>query len=427
MKRLTIIVILLLVTWNVYPQTTRSRSSNSTSRSERSSSGKRVERSTNNQVKKSPSRQNSNRSIRSSPSRSSSGSSGRVNRSSSNGNSRSSVQQSSPRRQIDRSTPASRSNTTYKRTERSGNTRNSIPSNGRISTPQNRNADRNYNNNNNRQQRSSGNSRSSVVPGRSRSEGSSRSSVNSSRSRSANDNRPSVNSSRSRSESSNIRRQRNESSSSRSSANIRGNTTARSNYAASRRRIESNNRGYYTYSSRNRAINSRYVRVNSPVIVHREVRVVHHYIRPPRPIAFRRVYYPYRVPVNINIVWTNRFYNDFVSFYPYHTHWNYRRGYRIPTISAYDAMFHVGEVRRVYGRVSETYYSQPDDSYYLYIGAPYPYQDFTVIIPGREFRRFNFPSLRYLQNANIWALGLISAYDDVPEVVIKRPYQLEVY
>lgn len=169
--------------------------------------------------------------------------------------------------------------------------------------------------------------------------------------------------------------------------------------------------------------------VKSPVVV-RETRVVHHnYVY--QPIEYRRVHYHYRAPVYVNLSWTNRIYHDFINLYPHHHYYinlNYSRGRSIETISAYEAMYYVGNVMKVYGEVNEVYYSGRDDMWYLYIGAPYPYHDFTVMIKGKDYKRNRFPQLQRLEGAHIWSLGLITQFEDgKPEILIRKPYQLGVY
>lgn len=163
------------------------------------------------------------------------------------------------------------------------------------------------------------------------------------------------------------------------------------------------------------------------VNVVRNTRVVNYHVVRPRPIEYRRINYIYRAPQRFNFFWSVNVYNDFCNFYPHVTQWHYRTGARINTISAYDAMFFVGEVKRVYGEVQEVFYSREDDTYYLYIGARFPYHDFSIVIPGRDYRRNNFPPVNRLNFQHVWAMGLITAYEERPEIVIRRPYQLGIY
>jgi hypothetical protein len=169
--------------------------------------------------------------------------------------------------------------------------------------------------------------------------------------------------------------------------------------------------------------------VKSPVVV-RETRVVHHHHYQYRPIEYRRVHYRYRAPVMVNVFWTRNIYYDFVAFYPHHRYYvnlNYEMGRPIHTISAYDAMFNIGRIHKVYGEVSEVHYSKYDDIFYLYIGGPYPYHDFTIMIEGNDYRRYRFPNFNRLVGAHVWSMGLITEFEGKPEVLVRRPYQFGVY
>jgi hypothetical protein len=112
--------------------------------------------------------------------------------------------------------------------------------------------------------------------------------------------------------------------------------------------------------------------------------------------------------------------------YPTYT-WHYSPGYRIPSISAYRADFYIGEVMNVYGQVSDVYYAPESDEYFLYIGPYYPYQDFTVVVPGWVARNYSYRPVTYFLNQNICITGLITAYDGIPEIVVKRNFQINVY
>jgi hypothetical protein len=107
--------------------------------------------------------------------------------------------------------------------------------------------------------------------------------------------------------------------------------------------------------------------------------------------------------------------------------WRYNRSYRIRTISAYDAYRNIGDLRRVYGKVIDTYYASETDEYFLYIGEYYPYQDFTVVVPGYIARSYSRDPEWYFKKEHIAVTGLITVFEDKPEMVIKRKYQLEVY
>ncbi len=146
------------------------------------------------------------------------------------------------------------------------------------------------------------------------------------------------------------------------------------------------------------------------------------------PVEYRRVHYPYRRPVHIRVVWNRPMYREYVRIYPEYRYWHrYHYGHRIRAISAYDAYYHVGDIMNVYGKVSEVYRDRGADVYVLYFGAPYPYHDFTVIVPEHVARRYGWRPEWYFHNRHVWVTGLISFHEDKPEMVIQRRSQLNVY
>jgi hypothetical protein len=155
--------------------------------------------------------------------------------------------------------------------------------------------------------------------------------------------------------------------------------------------------------------------------------VRHHYIRPPRPREYRAKLYPYRRPLDMHIVWTHDMRIEYIGIYPEVKRWNYAIGYSIPTISAYDALYYTGEVMNVYGKVYEVYYSARTDEYYMYFGAYYPYHDFTVVLPGWIARRYSSYPESYFERQDVMVTGLISTFDDKPELVVKRDNQIILY
>lgn len=154
--------------------------------------------------------------------------------------------------------------------------------------------------------------------------------------------------------------------------------------------------------------------------------VVHTSYRPV-PVEVRRVKYPYRAPVRTEVIWTVDLSKRFEVYYPAYRPVRYHVGSRIATVSAYDAFDFVGEIARVYGRVAETYYSWETDELFLYIGDYYPYQDFSVIIPGREARDFSRRPEKFFEREYIEVTGLITRFEGKPEMVIKRSSQVSVY
>lgn len=183
--------------------------------------------------------------------------------------------------------------------------------------------------------------------------------------------------------------------------------------------IESHS-GNNTNSGRDNSINSRTYEVdrsNHPVYT----------VHKPKPVEYRRINHPYHTPVNIHVIWTPAMYREYVRIYPEYRYWYYPTGYRIHTISAYDAMYYVGEVMNVYGRVHDAWYNWDTDEYFLYFGARYPYQDFTVIIQGHKARQFSRRPEIFFEGRYIWATGLISMHHGQPEMVVKRKHQIHIY
>lgn len=209
-----------------------------------------------------------------------------------------------------------------------------------------------------------------------------------------------------------------------------GNSSSNSNNVSNRRHVDQNDRNG---NSNSRVYDNRREPSKSQVVVHEHNRpverhhsVVHKSYRPV-PVEVRRVKYPYRVPVRTEVIWTLELSRRYEVYYPhYHSH-HYHVGTRIATISAYDAYDFVGEIARVYGRVSETYYSWETDEYFLYLGDYYPYQDFTVIIPGREAREFSRRPERFFEREYIEVTGLVSRFQGKPEMIVRRAEQIGVY
>ena len=191
----------------------------------------------------------------------------------------------------------------------------------------------------------------------------------------------------------------------------------------SRRVHSTSGRSEQTYNKNKHAHNRKVY--HTPHRTHYTRKVVH--VNRPRSIEYRRVYHAYRTPVHIRVVWTNQMYREYRLIYPEYRYWYYPIGYRIRTISAYDAGFYVGEVMNVYGRVSEVWYNRKSDEYFLHFGARYPYHDFTVIIPGRKARRIARHPELFFENRYIWATGLISLYDGKPEMVVRKTHQINLY
>jgi hypothetical protein len=157
--------------------------------------------------------------------------------------------------------------------------------------------------------------------------------------------------------------------------------------------------------------------------VNREV----HGVYRPSPVEYRKIHHPYRVPVHVDVIWTQRMYYDYRMIYPDYRYWYYPYGYRIRTISAYDALYYTGEIVNVYGMVTEAWYSWKTDEYILYFGARFPYQDFSVIIPGKKARQFSRRPDTFFEGRYIWVTGLISLHNGQPEMVVMKKQQIHLY
>ncbi len=165
----------------------------------------------------------------------------------------------------------------------------------------------------------------------------------------------------------------------RYNGNVRSNTNSHRNNQSVR-----GNTGKEKYVTRTHAEHrQQYTTPNRRAIRTNHVKGYHY-----NPIRYRTVNYHYRVPNRVHVTWTNHMYHDYRRMYPEFGYWYYPIGYRIVTVPTYHAYNHIGEVRNVYGRVHEVYYSWTTDEYHLYFGGDYPYHDFTVIIPGNQARRY---------------------------------------
>ena len=163
----------------------------------------------------------------------------------------------------------------------------------------------------------------------------------------------------------------------------------------------------------------------------RMVRVVH-YNRYYHPVSIdiRRVRYVYRQPYYVNMIWTPTLYHRFMFYYP---HWDWDRRYYqdfgsgIETVSSYDASENIGLVRRVYGKVEEVYYSPEEENYILYFGAPFPYHDFSVVIPRHIAKEISLTPSWYFEDEHVWVVGLIEVWENKPEMVIHDEDQIRRY
>ncbi len=147
----------------------------------------------------------------------------------------------------------------------------------------------------------------------------------------------------------------------------------------------------------------------------------------PRSIDLRREQNVYRRPLQIDLIWTPYLFNRFMYYYPDQDNWDIGFGDQIETISAYDVLDYVREVRRVYGKVKEVYFSSDDDNYILYIGDQFPYQDLSVVIPRLVVEEMTSQPEWYFRNQYIWLVGLIGMWEGKPEMIIRDSEQIQKY
>jgi hypothetical protein len=171
----------------------------------------------------------------------------------------------------------------------------------------------------------------------------------------------------------------------------------------------------------------------APVVTHHQTGNVHKGYYPAKrvkvhvhPVTYHHNYRALYYPAHREIIWTNRMHRYYVGLYPNYT-WRYPVGYHIQTISAFETRYNIGEVARVYGRVYATWHNRETDDLLLFFGGGFPYQEFTMVVPGNIARRFNWRPERYFPGQHIFATGLITSFEGKPEMVIKKRSQLEVY
>ena len=131
-------------------------------------------------------------------------------------------------------------------------------------------------------------------------------------------------------------------------------------------------------------------------------------------------------PTYGEIYWSRRMYRDYLRWYPGYR-WTYNYGYRIQTLSVWDAKFNLGEVAMVYGRVYASWYNNETDDYLLFFGGDFPRQQFTAVVPGHIARKFSWRPERYFLGEHVTITGLITSFDGSPEIVIKNRSQLSLY
>lgn len=97
-------------------------------------------------------------------------------------------------------------------------------------------------------------------------------------------------------------------------------------------------------------------------------------------------------------------------------------------IPAAEAARHVGERGTVCGEVASTRYAQSanGEPTFLNLERPYPKQIFTALIWGDDRPRFDRPPEEHFRDRRICVTGKIGSYRDVPQIIVRRPDQIEV-
>jgi len=157
--------------------------------------------------------------------------------------------------------------------------------------------------------------------------------------------------------------------------------------------------------------------------VYPRTRIKYHYHADTRDHKYMVRYYPRHT----DIIWTRGMHKIYLGYYPWYTGWHYNYGYRIRTLSSFDASFNMGEVARVYGRVYATWYNNETDDYLLFFGGEFPHQHLTVIVPGNIARRFSWRPENYFLGQHVTMTGLITSYEGKPEIVIHSRSQFSIY
>ncbi len=96
-------------------------------------------------------------------------------------------------------------------------------------------------------------------------------------------------------------------------------------------------------------------------------------------------------------------------------------------IPAREASNHIGEFATVCGTVETAHfaYRSKGQPTFLDFDAPYPNEDFSVVIWGSDRTNFSIrPEVAYRDKA-ICVTGQISTYRGAPQVIVREPNQIE--
>lgn len=97
-------------------------------------------------------------------------------------------------------------------------------------------------------------------------------------------------------------------------------------------------------------------------------------------------------------------------------------------IPAAEAARHAGERGTVCGEVASTRYapSANGEPTFLNLGRAYPNQLFTALVWGEDRPKFDEPPEERFRDRRICVTGKIMEYRGTPQIVVRRPDQIEI-
>ena len=98
-----------------------------------------------------------------------------------------------------------------------------------------------------------------------------------------------------------------------------------------------------------------------------------------------------------------------------------------PTLTAAEAISHVGETRTVCGLVASADYvpKMQDKPTFINLDKAFPKQIFTIIISGENRQKFGQPEVTY-KGKKICVTGTISKFRAIAQIVVTSPDQIHV-
>ena len=98
-----------------------------------------------------------------------------------------------------------------------------------------------------------------------------------------------------------------------------------------------------------------------------------------------------------------------------------------PTLTAAEAISHVGETRTVCGLVASADYvpTMPNKPTFINLDKAFPKQIFTIIISGENRQKFGQPEVTY-KGKKICVTGVISKFRSIAQIVVTSPDQIHV-